>query len=149
MLLVEKVLLLKATDLFAFTNEQDLVDIATILEDVHLDKNTLIFEKGEIGRELYIIYKGSVKVHDGDHTLAVLKDPDFFGELSLLDAEPRSASITTLEDCSFLKLSQEPFFEVLFRSSHVLKGIIKTLCRRVRIQDEKEVKLSRRLKQLS
>jgi CRP/FNR family transcriptional regulator, cyclic AMP receptor protein len=145
MLLVEKVLLLKATDLFTYTFEQDMVDIAGIMEEIQLDPGTVLFEKGDHGQALYIIYKGSVRIHDAEHTLATLGEGEFFGELSLLDAEPRSASATTLEECGFLKLSQEPFFEVMFRSSNVLKGIIRTLCRRLRTQDEKAAVLSRQL----
>ena len=115
------------------------------IKDIENEPNYL-FEKGDIGQALYIIYQGSVRIHDGDHTLATLGENEFFGELSLLDSEPRSATVTTMEECGLLKLSQEPFFEVMFRSGHVLKGIIKTLCRRLRLQDEKEANLSRIMK---
>lgn len=137
MLLIEKVLLLKSTDIFMETAEPDLIDTAYILEELQLEAQSSIFNKGDRGSCMYIIHKGSVRIHDGDHTLAMLKENEIFGELSLLDTETRSASATCAEDCFLLKLDQEPFYEILSNNADVLKGILKTLCRRIRILDEK------------
>ena len=143
MLLVEKVLALKATDIFREVPEQDLVDIAMIMEELEMDANTLIFSKGDIGDSLYIIHQGSVRIHDGEHQFAVLHSGEIFGELSLLDAEPRSADATTKEDCLLLFLKQEPFMEAMIQNSHVLKGILATLCRRLREEDRKAAAAAR------
>ena len=139
MLLIEKVLLLKATGIFRETPEPDLIDTAYILTEMQLDAGSPVFAKGDIGNCMYIIHKGSVRIHDEAHTLAVLNENEIFGELSLLDTETRSASATCLEDCLLLKLDQEPFYEMLSGNMDVLKGILKTLCKRIRILDEKTV----------
>ncbi|HEX5554900.1 MAG TPA: cyclic nucleotide-binding domain-containing protein [Chitinophagaceae bacterium] len=141
MLLIEKVLLLKTTDIFQETPEPDLIDTASIAEEIQLDAGMAIFAKGDIGSCMYVIHTGSVRIHDGEHLLAVLKENDIFGELSLLDAETRSASATCAEDCLLLKLDQEPFYEILAGNANVLKGILKTLSRRLRILDEKSTSL--------
>ncbi len=60
-----------------------------------------------------IYFQSTVKIHKGHQTLAVLKDRDFFGELSLLDTETRSAGVITTSPCTVLKLDQEPFYELL------------------------------------
>jgi CRP-like cAMP-binding protein len=141
MLLIEKVLLLKSTDIFQETPEPDLIDTASIAEEIQLDAGMAIFGKGDIGSCMYVIHTGSVRIHDGEHLLAVLRENDIFGELSLLDAETRSASATCAEDCLLLKLDQEPFYEILAGNTNVLKGILKTLSRRLRILDEKSTSL--------
>ncbi|MCJ8165078.1 cyclic nucleotide-binding domain-containing protein [Pontibacter sp. E15-1] len=139
MLLIEKVLILHSTDIFRNTPEQELVGLAGILEEVYLEADTSLFAKGDKGTCMYFIYKGSIRVHDGDHTLAVLEDNDIVGELSVLDAESRSASATSMEETVLLKLEQEPFYEIMMNNVEVLRGILKTLCRRLRIMDDKSV----------
>jgi CRP/FNR family cyclic AMP-dependent transcriptional regulator len=56
MLLIEKVLILKSTALFRETPEPELVDTAYLLEEVHLEKDTVIFNKGDLGNSMYIIH---------------------------------------------------------------------------------------------
>jgi CRP/FNR family cyclic AMP-dependent transcriptional regulator len=85
---------------------------------------------------MFIIYSGSVRVHDGEHTLAELKTRDFFGELSLLDTEPRSASVTAIEDTFLLRLDQHAFYEIMADRIEVTREIMKILCRRLRFQNK-------------
>jgi CRP-like cAMP-binding protein len=132
-----KVSLLKKTGIFKNTPEKDLTDIADILEEVSLKTGDSIFAKGDIGDCMYIIEKGSVRIHDGGYTFAVLKVKEVFGELSLLDSETRSASATCHQDCVLLKLDQSPFYKILSKDTDVLKGILQMLCRRIRMLDEK------------
>jgi len=143
MLLVEKVLALKSSSIFGNLPEQELIDIANIMEEMELVKDEVIFNKGDFGDCLYIIKSGAVHIHDKDHRFATLNDGEMFGELSLLDAEPRSASATAASDCWLLKLKQEPFIEVLMQNSIVLKGILSTLSKRLREEDKKAVELAK------
>lgn len=137
MLTVEKTLLLKNADLFQDIADESLASIAQLLEEQSVEASITLFKKGETGHALYIIAEGSVKVHDGDHELAELHAHDFFGELSLLDAEPRSASVTTLSECLLLRLEQTVFYEAVALYPDVLKGVVRTLCRRLRLMDAK------------
>ena len=139
MLLIEKVLILRSSEIFQHTPENELVEIAAILEEVYLDAKTTIFSKGEISNCMYFIFKGKVRIHDGSHTLAVLAENEIVGELSVLDAESRSASATTTEESILLKLEQEPFYETLVSNAGILKGILKTLCRRIRVINQKSI----------
>ena len=95
---------------------------------------------------MYFIYSGQVSIHDGQHQLAVLAENEIFGELSLLDAESRSASATTINDCILLKIEQEPFYDVIATSTEILKGIMRTLCRRLREQDRITVEMKNNIK---
>ncbi len=139
MLLIEKVLILRSSEIFRNTPEQDLIGLAGILEEVYLEADENLFRKGDKGNCMYFIYKGRVRIHDDNHTLAILDKNEIVGELSVLDAEKRSASATTEEETVLLKLEQEPFYEVLMDNAEILKGILKTLCRRLRIMDDKSV----------
>ncbi len=143
MLLIEKVLILRSSEIFQNTPENDLVEIAAILEEVYLNAKTNIFLKGDIGNCMYFIFKGKVSIKDGGHTLAVLGENEIVGELSVLDAESRSASAITLEECILLKLEQEPFYEILMNNAEVLKGILKTLCRRIRVINQKSISMAK------
>lgn len=142
MLLIEKVLILRSSEIFQNTPESDLVDIAGILEEVYIESDNILFCKGDIGNCMYFIFKGKVRIHDGAHTLAVLGENEIVGELSVLDAENRSASATTMDECILLKLEQEPFYEILMNNAEVLKGILNTLCRRIRVINQKSISMA-------
>src|SRR5437764_14063780 len=107
MLLIEKVLILKSSEIFQEALESDLLELAGILEEVYFEPNSLLFSKGEIGSCMYVIYKGRIRIHDGDHTFAILEENEIVGELSVLDSEIRSAWATTLDESILLKREQE------------------------------------------
>jgi CRP/FNR family cyclic AMP-dependent transcriptional regulator len=145
MITVEKILLLKNSDIFKSCNEVDLIEIATICKEVQIDKNVNIFKKGSPGNCMYFIYSGSVSIHDEEHQLAVLSENEIFGELSLLDSETRSASATSITDCIFMKIEQEAFYDVVAVNTDILKGIMRTLCKRLRAQDRITIEMKRKI----
>jgi CRP/FNR family transcriptional regulator, cyclic AMP receptor protein len=139
LLIVEKVFILKSLSIFKDTPEHILADLAPLMQEVEYDQNTLIFSEGEIGDCMYIIHQGSVKIHKGATVLATLNEKEVFGELSLLDAEARSASATTNADCILFSINQEPFYELIESRPEVARGFFKILCQRLRAQNEKSV----------
>jgi len=142
MLLIEKVIILKSSSIFQDTSEKELLELADMLEEEFFESNTTIFSKGDQGNCMYFIYKGKIRIHDGERTFAVLDDNEILGELSVLDAETRSASATTMEDCIVLKLGQESFYEIIMSNANVLKGILKTLSKRLRASNLKNIELT-------
>lgn len=139
LLLIEKVLLLKSLSLFEETPETVLAEVAEILEEEEFKEGKQIFSAGEEAHCMYIIFKGEVIIHKGEHTLAVLKENDFFGELSMLDTDTRSASASAQTETLLLKIDQEPFYELMESRIEVAKGIIKTLCKRLKAMNEKSI----------
>jgi len=139
LLLVEKVLILKSLSIFKDTPEHILADLAPLMEEEEYEQGILIFKEGEIGDCMYIIHQGEVNIHKGGTTLAILKQKEVFGELSLLDAEVRSASATTHTDCVLFRIEQEPFYELIDNRPEVARGFIKILCQRLRAQNEKSI----------
>ncbi|TGE08315.1 cyclic nucleotide-binding domain-containing protein [Hymenobacter fodinae] len=139
---IDRLLLLKHTTLFAETVENVLSNIVPIMQEVQFQDGETIFRKGDMGTSLYIIYDGEVSIMNQEHHLATFRTGDFFGELALLDAEPRSATATARGDVTAFRLDQEDFYDVMEECSEVLHNILRVLCQRLRLQNE-------RLKQLS
>ncbi|CEK10388.1 cyclic nucleotide-binding domain-containing protein [Legionella hackeliae] len=136
MLIIEKVFLLKSVDLFADLSEERLVSIAEVIKEEFVNKGHEIFHKGDKGNNLYLIKEGLISIHDEENELARLTAEDFFGEMSLLSSESRTASATAIEDSVLLKLNQWQFYELLETDVSILKGIIQTLCTRLMKQNK-------------
>ena len=135
----EKVLVLKGTALFGGTPENIIAEIIPIVREVRVNEGEVIFDKGDSGSSMYIIYNGEVKIHDGNKTFATLGKREFFGELALLDPEPRSASATATTDTLLLKLEEEEAYELMEERTEVLRSILRILCKRIRLQNDKLV----------
>ncbi|MBT9586348.1 HEAT repeat domain-containing protein [bacterium] len=124
---IEKVMVLKRVSLFAETPDEVLIEAADALEEVDLAAGRNLFEAGELGHRMYIIVFGQVKVHLEDTVLNLLGPGEIFGEMSLLDSEPRTASVTAVEPCRLLQLSQDTLYELMSDHTEVMRGIIRFL----------------------
>ena len=129
---VEKVLFLKSVDLFSQIPGEDLAQIALITAEEGWDAGEEIIAEGEVGDALYIVLDGKVRVHRKDKTIAELGERECFGEIAILDASPRSASVTALIDVALLKIAREDFQEIMADKHAIAQGIIKVLTRRLR-----------------
>jgi CRP-like cAMP-binding protein len=138
---IEKVIILKSVNIFAQIPDDILAEVAAILEEVEVAEGETVFEKGEMGNALYIIVAGALRVHDGTHTFSHMGAREVFGEMALLDAEPRSASVTADEETLLLCLDQEDFFELMEDHSAIARGVIQVLSQRLRARTEDLSKL--------
>lgn len=129
---MDAVSLLQSVPIFAGTPAEALVDLVELLEEVQYKAGSTIFEKDEWGTSMYIIIEGHVRVHSGGRTLTEGKAGDVFGEMAALNPEPRSASVTAIEDARLFRLDRDPLFELFDRSPAVTHGIIHNLCRHLR-----------------
>ena len=105
---------------------------ADAIEEVEVQKGGVIFEKGEVGDSMYIIIEGRVRVYDGERTIVHLGERDIFGELALLDPEPRFASIAADQDSRLFRLDREAFLELMSGNIEIVRGILHVLCERLR-----------------
>ena len=134
---VEKVLFLKSIDLFRTLPSEELAQIAEIAEEQPLAAGDPVFAEGEPGDALYLIVEGKVKVHKGDKQLVQLSVRDVFGEMAVLDSEPRSASVTVLDDAVLLKIGRDDFRDILSERPEIAMGVIKVLSGRLRVTNKK------------
>ncbi|MFQ5415889.1 MAG: Crp/Fnr family transcriptional regulator [Myxococcota bacterium] len=138
---------LRSIPLFSAVSDEDLESIASHLIERRLPKNKTIVEEGTPGDYMYVIPEGRVKVTklsgDGrEKILELLEAGSFFGEMSLLDSAPRSASVKALTDVRILALSRNDFLNVLRRSPDLALAVIQELTTRLRQQDEQASSLS-------
>lgn len=129
---VEKMLFLKSIDLFSQIPGEDLSQIAQITDEVHFEEGDDVFREGDPGDSLFLVIEGRVRVHRGGAALAQLGERQVFGEMSLLDSEPRSASVSAMCDLTLLKIARDDFHEILAEKAEIAQGIIKVLMRRLR-----------------
>lgn len=129
---VEKVLFLKSIDLFRGLPGEELAQIAEIAEEVPISEGDLVFSDGDTGDALYIVVEGKVRVFKGEKTFAEFGERETFGEMSVLDSEPRSASVAALSETLLLKIGREEFKDILSERPEISLGIMKVLSRRIR-----------------
>ena len=121
---------LRQSTLFENTPEVLLAKIAKITELQSIKSGEHLIVKGEMGTAMYIVRDGSVKVHDGDLLLNILKTGDVFGEMAALDGEVRTASITAVEDTKLIKLERDALYDLGKSEPELAKSIIHFLCQR-------------------
>jgi hypothetical protein len=129
---IDKVLVLKDVSLFKSIPHEVLAHVAALLTDRWVAAGETVFAKGDLGDCLYVIALGRVRIHDGERTFKVLDARNFFGELSLLDAEPRSASVSAIEQSHLLRLGQADFYSLLSEQPEITHAINRALCGMVR-----------------
>lgn len=146
--LVEKVLILKSSPLFSETPDNVLADIADLVDEIAVEKDQVVFERGEPGDSLYVIVSGKVQVWEGERLLNSLGEGDVFGELALLDPEPRLATVKAIESTRLLRLDQAHFHEVLAVRPEVSSGIIRVVTRYLRSQLQYAREVNEKLRSL-
>lgn len=130
--LADRIALLRKVPLFAGLPDSELPSIAAALEPVRLDAGETLFRKGEVGDSLYVIARGSVRAHDGELTFDELGPGDVVGEVAVLDAAPRSASVTANEPSELLCLKQAPLYRLLADHPALARAVIVILSRHLR-----------------
>lgn len=102
---------------------------------------SIIFEENSVGKEMYIIVSGKVKIIKGKGTvetiLATLKEGEFFGEMSLFDNNPRSATVKAIGDIKLLEINQKNFLKKISKDPSLAFRILEKMSQRIRITDEK------------
>jgi CRP/FNR family cyclic AMP-dependent transcriptional regulator len=134
MILIQRILFLKNVPLFSTMTPDTLAWVAEAADETSCPSGQVIFEKDSQGDSMYVIADGSVRIHDGDKTLASLPSGAFFGELSILDGETRSATATAETDCLLLVIRQNSFRRILSNRFDVTENLLKILVRRIREQ---------------
>jgi len=109
----------------------------TAMERITLRDREILFHRGDPGDAFYVIETGQIRIftcdRDGQEmTLNLLEAGDSFGELALLDAQPRSASAIALGDCTLLCLRREDFLRHLHNSPILNQYVLQLVCDRAR-----------------
>ena len=127
--------------LFASLPDTEVVPFGELMRERSYPKGSVILFEDDPGDALYLVVSGQVKVvligEDGREViLSVLGEGSFFGEMSLLDDEPRSAHVIAMEDSVVLTLRRDDFRARLRSSPEVAIALLKELSRRLRRADD-------------
>ncbi|MCL6432684.1 MAG: Crp/Fnr family transcriptional regulator [Leptolyngbyaceae cyanobacterium HOT.MB2.61] len=134
---VDRLIFVRGVPIFKELRDDFLVRLASIMDELSFPANHTIFTEGQEGRSLYIVVSGRVRVHIGNQEIVQLDRGACFGEMSLFDAEPRSASVTTIEPCDCLMLTQQQLYEAIDETPGIAVNIIRLLSRRIRELNQK------------
>jgi CRP/FNR family transcriptional regulator, cyclic AMP receptor protein len=130
--------LLKGVDLFSALDDAQLDTLASmIIEKPYRKGEIILMEDDDSSQSLFIIARGEVKVvltaEDGrEAILASLKEGDFFGEMALLDGEPRSATVRAVEESRLLTIRREDFLSSMRRQPDLALTLLAEMSRRLR-----------------
>ncbi len=148
---MNKVTQLQKSRLFEGLLPEEIEMLADLTQHRVVPPGELIFEQGDIGDCLYLLVAGSVEVlqqgaDNSPHLIARLDAPSFFGEMSLVDKEFRSASIRTTAEAELLCLSNENLhsFARIYRNGFTLVviNIARVLSARLRETNQKLIAIS-------
>ena len=148
---MDKLTVLSGSPLFEMLAPQELEFVAELSRPKRFGAGQIVFEEGQHGDSLFVIMKGEVEVLRKDATgaskiIAVLSAPEFFGEMSLIDKEYRSATVRAKSDAELLHLTAENFktFRRQYRDgfTFIVINIARVLSARLR---DANVRLAARL----
>ena len=133
---------LQKVPLFSQLAPADLQRVLDLAREKAYPKNSVILFEDDPGDALFVVATGQVKVvligEDGREViLSVLGEGQFFGEMSLIDDEPRSAHVIAMEDSNLVVLRREDFESILLQTPLIAVALLKELTRRLRQADEK------------
>ena len=128
--------LFRQVPLFAGLEDEDLESLIAVANRRKYPKDGVIFFENDVGDALFMILSGRVKVtilsDDGrEIILAMLSDANFFGEMSLLDNEPRSATAIALQETEMVVLHQRDFLSIVEKRPRVLINLLSVLSSRL------------------
>ncbi len=133
-------MVLKTVPLFAAFSDQQIATLLNYVQHRSFPRNVYVMQAGDETDSLYVMLSGKVKVVISDEQgreviLGFMGAQDFFGEMGILDDQPRSASIYTLEPCEMLRLSKSGFVNCIKENADVAMLVIRNLVRRLRDAD--------------
>jgi len=134
--------LLKKIPLFSSLKHEELEAINRLSHIKTFPKDQIILLENEEGDTLFIIIKGKVKVtsfseHGKEVIFSILYDGDFFGDMSLLDGKPRSASVVAIEESEVQLIRRSEFIRLLDKHPRIALALLEELTSRLRKADER------------
>ena len=136
---MEKITFLKRSPFFTALPLEELFYIAQSVQEESVAAGTAVIQQGMVGDKMYIIVEGKMEVRkfaeDGDQVgnqVAILEAKEVFGDMALLDDEPRSASVIALERAHLLSLKRTSLERILRRYSSIAFNMMRILSQRLR-----------------
>lgn len=125
--------LIKGVEIFEGLETRDINKVLKVANGRKFEKDQAIFKEGDLGDCFYLIIEGKVKITkqvDGDkiEDVALLTAGDYFGEMSLLDGEPRSATVVATEDSRLLEVRNSQFIKIVMNDDNFARKVLWAFC---------------------
>lgn len=130
--------ILRHVPLFAHCSDEDLARIARAADEIQVDTGRVLMSEGDIGREAFIVIDAEVEVTIGGKLIATLGAAEPFGEMALIEREPRNATVTVTKPGAVLVIGQREFAGLLEEASFA-RVVMIALADRVRKMDQSYV----------
>ena len=139
--------LLKKIPIFENLSEDELTKIGETASETSFSKNEVIFLESDEGDSLFVIKNGKVKIsrqnEEGKEViLAILKDGDFFGEMSIFDGHSRSATVTAIDESEVIIIRRDDFMNIIENDPMISISLLREMTRRLRKADTQIKRLS-------
>jgi len=128
---------LSRVPIFASCTPEEISAIAAVAQESGFQTGQIIVTQGTPGQAFYLVLAGRVEIIRDSQSLGAFGPGDFFGEMSLLDHAPRSATIRALEPTTCLMLSSWDFKALLEKYPSIAVKLLEVLSRRLRVADER------------
>jgi CRP-like cAMP-binding protein/ATP/ADP translocase len=132
LILYDRIIRLRQTILFSRSLSSTLIDFAGSIGEYSIPAKRVLIKEGEPGDRMFIIISGSVDVYKGDTRITALGAGEVVGEFSILDDEPRSATVVSSEVTRVLYVGREQFEVLLKTRTDLIHGILSVLGYRLR-----------------
>ena len=131
--------LLSAVPLFRNVSRRNLAKIARFTDETHVDEGDVIARQGAPGDELHVLVAGTVTVERDGVEIARLGAGEVIGEMSIIDGDVRSATVTALSACELLSIHRRDFDHLLDRIPELARDLLVTVTERLRGADRRIV----------
>jgi CRP/FNR family cyclic AMP-dependent transcriptional regulator len=135
-----KVELLRGVSLFSGCSNRELSRIAALVDEIDVPAGRVLTREGEPGREVFVVVEGQARVTVGNRAwIAPLAPGSAFGEISLLDQGPRSATVTAETEMCLLVLDSRSFSALIAEVPSVARKVMRGLAERLRMAEREAV----------
>lgn len=113
--------------------------LADLMGEIRFSAGQQVVSQGQVGNGLYIIVSGKARIQRGDDVIALLESGDFFGELAVLDQQPRSATVIAVQPVTALGLASWDLIAELERDPRLALNLLRELAGRIRDLEDRYV----------
>jgi CRP-like cAMP-binding protein len=122
---------MKSVPLFARCSKRELTEVASIADELDLDAGSTLTKQGARGQEFVVIAEGAADVVRNGKKVNTLGSGDFLGEIALITAQPRTATVKTTAPTRILVISASDFRRLLRRTPSIQEKVLAALAERL------------------
>ncbi len=127
----KKVELIRHVPLFSRCSRKQLLEIASLADEIDLPAGKVIIREGDRGREFFVLLDGGAEVIRGGHRIASLSKGDFVGEIAVIARIPRTATVKTTVPTRALVVTDQAFRGLMKRSPDLQLKVLEALAERL------------------